>query len=138
IDISDGVKTTPTEISGRNVEQNRWEFTVDRFLLPIPAPESDSVPDDHSYIIKMTGLADGDYSLSMDAERAVRASAREWSEGVAIQTEEQVSRAGQLHDLIIKKNNIFVQQYRPPNRTYLLGFRSREQGHTAEELGQIG
>lgn len=42
-----------------------------------------------------------------------------------------------LRQLIIQKNRLYFQQYRPPNETYLVGFRSYEQGQNAGELERL-
>lgn len=42
-----------------------------------------------------------------------------------------------FRQLIIRKNRLYMQQYRPPNETYLVGFRSYEQGQNAGELERL-
>lgn len=44
------------------------------------------------------------------------------------------NQVAQLREMIIKKNEQFFFQYRPLNRTYILGFRSYEQGRHAKGL----
>ncbi|MEX0929006.1 MAG: hypothetical protein WDZ53_06330, partial [Balneolales bacterium] len=75
-------------------------------------------------------------SLSMDDRQVASATAREWSEGVALSGGAALRQAGKLREHIVRKNAMFFYQYRPQNRTYLLGFRSHEQGNNAVELEQ--
>ena len=61
----------------------------------------------------------------MDGQLLAVADHRTWNEGLFI----DLSSAGkQMLDLIREKDQIYFQQYRPQNRTYILGFRSYEQG----------
>ena len=47
------------------------------------------------------------------------------------------SQADALQEKIIKKNDLFFQQYRPQNRTYIVGFRSYEQGRHVKTLEDL-
>lgn len=75
--------------------------------------------------ISIQGLKKGYYQLLMDGQLLAVADHRTWNEGLLI----DLSSAGkQMLDLIREKDQIYFQQYRPQNRTYILGFRSYEQG----------
>ncbi|MEX2600216.1 MAG: GDSL-type esterase/lipase family protein [Balneolaceae bacterium] len=47
------------------------------------------------------------------------------------------SGSDSLRSLIVEKNRLYFQYYRPINRTYLTGFRAYEQGNNAPELEQF-
>ncbi|MFO7824921.1 MAG: GDSL-type esterase/lipase family protein [Cyclobacterium sp.] len=75
--------------------------------------------------ISIQGLKKGYYQLFMDGQLLAVADHRTWNDGLFI----DLSSAGkQMLDLIREKDQIYFQQYRPQNRTYILGFRSYEQG----------
>ncbi len=75
--------------------------------------------------IRIQGLKKGYYQLFMDGQLLAVSDHRTWNEGLFI----DLSQAGkQLLDRIREKDKIYFQQYRPQNRTYILGFRSYEQG----------
>lgn len=40
----------------------------------------------------------------------------------------------QLRDIIVQKNKLYFDRWRPQNETYLLGFRKHEQGQNAKEI----
>src|SRR5690606_41665004 len=57
--------------------------------------------------------------------------------GIALISTVSQSQAARLADSIAKKNNFFFQQYRPMNRTYILGFREYEQGRHKQGLQEL-
>ncbi|MEX2395614.1 MAG: SGNH/GDSL hydrolase family protein [Balneolales bacterium] len=111
------------------------QFSIDDHYLPYPLPAHEQITQNRE--IKMTGLNKGSYSLTVDGEYFITATSSEWSEGVKISNEPSYNQANHLRDLIVKKNELYFHKYRPQNRTYLLGFRSHEQGHNAVELNQF-
>ena len=68
----------------------------------------------------------------------VTASANQWKEGVELRQGASFSQVRDLQEQIVKKNDLFFQQYRPLNKTYILGFRSYEQGRHAKGLEDLG
>ena len=113
------------------------QFTVDESYLPLP-PSREDKADASERTLQIIGLKEGFYTLSSDGDQVVSASAEQWAKGVNIQQGPSFEQAKQLRDLIRKKNEIFFHQYRPHNRTYILGFRSYEQGRHAEGLQELG
>lgn len=65
------------------------------------------------------------------------ASDKQWAEGVHISNGIVFEQAAQLRELIIQKNEVFFQQYRPMNTTYIIGFRSYEQGRHLKGLEEM-
>ena len=89
-------------------------------------------------MLQITGLKKGFYTLTADDEQITTASAKQWAEGVPLRQGPLFEQASRLREQIIKKNEIFFHQYRPQNRTYILGFRAYEQGRHAEGLKELG
>ncbi|MFD1139556.1 GDSL-type esterase/lipase family protein [Larkinella insperata] len=127
----------PTKILDAGKENGSLKFTMDERYLPLPLPDHDpetgaGVADGRT--LKITGLKKGFYTLTADHEEVITASAKQWAEGVPIRQGASYTQAEQLRQLILKKNELFYFQYRPLNQTYILGFRSYEQGRHVKGL----
>ncbi len=120
---------------GKN--DNNLIFTINEPLLPLPLPRQEEQVTEKTHVLKITGLKKGIYALSTQESQVVTASAIQWKEGVAIKQGTLFSQANQLRDLIIKKNELYFHQYRPQNKTYILGFRSHEQGRHTKGLEEL-
>lgn len=57
-----------------------------------------------------------------------------WAQGIQLPQTSLDARSERLRRLVIEKNRLYFNRYRPPNETYLVGFRSYEQGQNADEL----
>ncbi len=113
------------------------KFTIAESYLPLPPPkENSAIASERT--LQITGLKKGFYTLTSDGDQVAVASAEQWAEGVNIHQGPSFTQSNQLRDLIRKKNELFFHQYRPHNRTYILGFRSYEQGRHAEGLKELG
>ena len=53
---------------------------------------------------------------------------------VEIRQGRSLALSRELQEMIVKKNELFFFQYRPLNTTYILGFRSYEQGRHVKGL----
>lgn len=124
----------PVKILAPGDDQTTLKFTMDESYLPLPLPEADAKTVDDVRILKITGLKKGFYSLTSGNEVVTTASAKEWAEGVAIRQGASFEQAREVRQMIRKKNELFFFQYRPLNRTYILGFRSYEQGRHVKGL----
>jgi lysophospholipase L1-like esterase len=113
------------------------KFTIDEAYLPLPLPEEGAGTADNGRVLKVTGLKRGFYTLTTDNSEVITASAKDWKDGVEIRRGASYSQASQLREKIIKKNELFFHQYRPLNRTYIVGFRSHEQGGHAKGLEEL-
>ncbi len=122
IQISSSAKITE---QGKNNEH--LSFVINQNHLPLPFPLKTQTPSSHQ-TIKINGLKKGYYTLSDENTQIVTASAKQWAEGVSVSSGIVYDQAEELRELIIKKNEVFFQQYRPINTTYIIGFRSYEQG----------
>ncbi len=124
----------PVRAATADPKAERIGFTVDERWLPLPKPADAGVIPEKGNVLAVTGLKKGYYTLRIDNAEVVTASAKEWAEGVEIRQGSGVEQARDLRHLINKKNELFYFQYRPLNTTYILGFRSYEQGRHVKGL----
>lgn len=114
-----------------------FKFTIYEEYLPLMLPKQNAGIVDNVRLLKVTGLKKGFYTLTANDAQVITASAKKWEEGVAIKQGASFSQASQLREMIVKKNDLFFQQYRPLNRTYIIGFRSYEQGRHKQGLEDL-
>lgn len=126
------------QIKGGDSNNADLKFTLDKSYLPLPLPQEGRASVNSERVLKITGLKKGFYTLTADDEQITSASAKQWAEGVPLGQGPLFDQANQLREQIIKKNEIFFHQYRPQNRTYILGFRAYEQGRHVEGLKELG
>jgi lysophospholipase L1-like esterase len=112
-------------------------FTIEESLLPLPAPASGKPSSEASVTLQLEGLKKGFYALSENGKPFLTASAADWANGIILQTGVSQNQAARISEYIVKKNNLFFQQYRPLNRTYILGFRAYEQGRHKQGLKDL-
>lgn len=117
-----------------NKENASLKFIVKEEFLPLPLPTTEVPITDNGQLIKVTGLKKGIYALTIDNQLVITASEKKWAEGIALTQGPALNQVNQLREMILKKNEQFFFQYRPLNRTYILGFRSYEQGRHAKGL----
>ncbi|WP_234364111.1 GDSL-type esterase/lipase family protein [Lunatibacter salilacus] len=113
-------------------KNKRLEFTVDEKILPVAIPNSLNRESERPIAIK--GLKKGFYSLEINGKLVASASAKAWAEGVSLKQGGTLDQADHLKRLLNKKDEVFFYQYRPLNRTYIIGFREYEQGRHASDL----
>jgi lysophospholipase L1-like esterase len=108
------------------------QFNVEESLLPVPSPASN--PAVQERLISVKGLKKGNYSLEIDGKLVASASAKAWADGIYLQQGGMLDQSKQLKHLLNKKDEVFFFQYRPLNRTYIIGFREYEQGRHVKDL----
>jgi len=91
----------------------------------------------NSQTITVGGLKRGIYTLSIGGKLQAIGSRKDWEEGVSLQQSPSTQQSEQLLKLIREKDKIYFHQYRPQNRTYIIGFRSYEQGRHKEGLAAL-
>lgn len=124
-----GPATITAKASGNEIVR----FEINNQPLPLPgAAQADD--NANTQLIKISGLKKGYYTLSNNQLPLITASEKQWAEGVRISHGIVYDQVEQLRELIIKKNEVFFQQYRPMNTTYIIGFRSYEQGRHLKGL----
>jgi lysophospholipase L1-like esterase len=130
--------TGPARILDPGKEQGSIRFTIQEGYLPLPLPQqTGAAAGEDVQVLKITGLKKGYYTLTTDESQVITASANKWKEGVEIRRGASFGQVSQLREKIIKKNDLFFQQYRPLNRTYIVGFRSYEQGRHVKTLEDL-
>ncbi len=113
------------------------QFEMESDFLPLPVPQSSTSQPISTPLLVITGLKKGSYALTADGLAVASASANQWVEGVVIRQGPDFAEAKRLKDMIVEKNELFFHQYRPHNRTYIIGFRAYEQGRHAEGLQEL-
>ncbi|QHT67295.1 SGNH/GDSL hydrolase family protein [Rhodocytophaga rosea] len=136
IDIAKQEATATIKVLNWGKNNGNLTFTISESLLPLPLPRQEEGAE-KTRIIKINGLKKGIYTLSTENFQVVTASAKQWNEGVEIKQGGSYSQASQLREMIIKKNELYFHQYRPQNKTYILGFRSHEQGRHTKGLEDL-
>src|SRR5690606_25397689 len=112
-------------------------FTLQESGLPLIAPAA-MTENGHTKKIRIQGLKKGFYSLTVGGQPVASASSKDWADGVEIQHGPIYNQSKELKNLIFKKNELYFHQYRPLNRTYILGFRAYEQGRHKQGLEELG
>lgn len=113
------------------------KFTIDAPYLPLPLPAESKAIADQEQVLRVTGLKKGFYTLTADGNQVITASDKQWAEGVALNQGPVMTQAVQLREMIQKKNELYFHQYRPQNHTYIIGFRSYEQGRHVKTLEDL-
>lgn len=131
------LKGSAAVVTSQFVNNSEIQFTLKSAILPFPPLPSDNKPESHERYFKISGLHKACYTLFTGADIAAAASAERWSAGLPIDIGAMYRQAQELRELIVQKNQLFFRKYRPTNRTYLVGFRSYEQGQNAAELEQL-
>jgi lysophospholipase L1-like esterase len=129
--------TAPAKILEAGQDKGILKFTIDEDYLPLPLPELGEGAREKGRVLQIQGLKKGFYTLTSDDAQVVTASAKQWKAGVEIRQGASFDQANQLQEKILKKNDLFFQQYRPQNKTYITGFRSYEQGRHAKGLEDL-
>lgn len=132
VDVSAQVKNAT--VIGR---RSGVKFNVDEYQLALPFPKDDGIIKDTVQVLKVNGLKKGMYVLSANGAQVMTASSKKWAEGVVLKQGPAFSQAEFLRDLIVKKNDLYFHQYRPLNKTYIIGFRSYEQGRHKQGLEDL-
>ncbi|WP_221389966.1 GDSL-type esterase/lipase family protein [Dyadobacter sp. NIV53] len=115
-------------------EPGNLKFTIQENYLPLPLPQQNAGIISNAPVLKITGLKKGFYTLSANNEQVMTASAKEWANGMAIKQGPSFTQAAEIHEMILKKNELHFFQYRPINETYIIGFRAYEQGKHVKDL----
>jgi lysophospholipase L1-like esterase len=103
-------------------------------MLPLPIPSGSVGNPSFNQMMRITGLPTGIFSVSVNGMDTFGATSAEWNSGVAIRRYTSILQAREVRNMILEKNEMFFHSYRPQNRTYILGFRSHEQGQNVDEL----
>ncbi|MBN8824914.1 MULTISPECIES: GDSL-type esterase/lipase family protein [unclassified Spirosoma] len=127
---------TPIKLLNTDKSTASVTFIANEALLPLPAPKQDdkALDVDNGQMLTIKGLKKGFYTLRVDNDEVMTASAKQWADGILIRQGPSFTRSAELQALIQKKNKLHFFQYRPLNQTYIIGFRSYEQGRHKKGL----
>jgi len=129
--------SAPAKMVDAGKDIANFKFTIYEEYLPLPLPGQNAGIVDNVRLLKIMRLKKGFYTLTANDAQIITASAKQWAEGVEIKQGASFSQARQLREMIVKKNDLFFQQYRPLNQTYIIGFRSYEQGRHKQGLEDL-
>lgn len=127
---------TSSEISNLKWENKESLFSLSLMNTHLPVPLPDRVESLSKITVK--GLKKGQYGLRVNDEIVAVGTHQDWENGIALQQGPVIRQSERLRETIQKKDDIFFRQYRPQNRTYILGFRAYEQGRHEEDLKDLG
>ncbi|MFN0067608.1 MAG: PVC-type heme-binding CxxCH protein, partial [Limisphaerales bacterium] len=82
-------------------------------------------------------LNEGSYVMLIDGGIVQAGDASGWSVSLDVARGPSFDQAEKLRDLIVRKNALYLNRWRPQNDTYLFGFRKHEQGQNAAEVTQF-
>lgn len=132
-----GERITINAAAKSNSGSNEVAFTIQEKLLPLPVPASGTAAPEASVVVQINGLKTGSYTLTENGQQLITASAEQWAEGITLDKGVSQAQSASLCDSIVRKNELFFRQYRPLNRTYILGFREYEQGRHKQGLREL-
>jgi glucose/arabinose dehydrogenase len=84
--------------------------------------------------VQVPRLLEDSYVLLIDGLVVQEGVAADWTESMDVARGPMFQQAEQLRELIVRKNNLYLNRWRPQNDTYLFGFRKHEQGLNAAEV----
>lgn len=140
VDVRDkGAAAGGTKLDAVQIAADKLSFqALDPVLPPAPAPPrspADATVPGLRRSLKITDLAAGTYTLKIDGQPVLKATATQWGQGQTIPaTAPEFAQADKLRHAILAKNELFFHRWRPQNETYLFGFRKHEQGNNAREI----
>lgn len=140
IDVDKDGKPTAEGTTVANVATGPLRFEATDAVLPSPAPKDapkGAALPGVERVLKVAGLGDGKYTLTIDGKPVATAAATEWAAGVSLTSGPEFDQAEKLRAGIIAKNHLYFHRWRPENETYLFGFRKGEQGQNAKEIPEF-
>lgn len=126
-----------TQLKELRQTTNSVRFTTADEALPAPLPPPDA-PEGAAWggglgrVLRVAGLAPGNYLLKIDGQPVARSNAETWAVGVALTRGPEFDQAEELRGAVVAKNREFFHRYRPQNYEYLFG--TRRQDNLAAEL----
>lgn len=103
----------------------------------VPYPRSPAGEHPDRIVLKVEGLTSGEHKIGLNDYPKVVASANQWSKSVQVPAQPLMDKTEELRQVILRKNQLFFDRFRPQNETYLYLFRKHEQGNNAVEIPQF-
>jgi putative heme-binding domain-containing protein len=129
-----GARATGAEVFDVTRSKDAVHFTTLDHKLVSPVLMDEKMEESRACRLKIRGLGSGSYEVRIDGTTVLVASASELHRGVAIAKGPQFEQAEALRRVILRKNELYFDRWRPQNETYLFGFRKYEQGQNAKEI----
>lgn len=105
------------------------------FSAPLPADiESDVVESETLHLLRFFATEPGTYRLESGGDVIAEASNDVWEQGISLESVPEIAQFEALRAVVVEKNRLFFNQWRPQNETYIFGFRKHEQGQYAAEI----
>ncbi len=124
-----GFETTyEHSVKAEGQRSGEWE-------LPYPRSPVGEHPD--RVVLQVQGLSTGEHTIGLNDYPKVAATAKQWGKSVQVPAQPLMEKTEQLRQVILRKNQLFFDRFRPQNETYLYLFRKHEQGNNAVEIPQF-
>ncbi len=141
VDGTKVVATSRAQVTAVERTGTGLKFRVkDEWLPEAPPPEGASelarLHREGLHTLRVRGLT-GRHALRIDGRKIDTFDAEEWSQGIVGVDPPETDQSERLRRQIVAKNELYFHLWRPQNETYLLGFRSGEQGRNAVELPEF-
>lgn len=118
----------------KNAQTGGFSMQWEELLPACPSPAGRQSLPGWARILRIEGLNEGKYVLTVNGAPVVTASDEEWAKGVELVADPRAKAAEKARQLAIFKNLQYFNQWRPANETYIFGFRAYEQGKNAAEM----
>jgi len=136
---STGAKVTEID---RGTKGTRFNYLEDRLPPAIvtytnPAAGTIHAVGPDRMRVQIPRLNDGTYVMLIDGRIAQFGDETSWTYSNDVARGPSFDQAERLRELIVRKNRLYVNRWRPQNDTYLFGFRKHEQGQNADEVAKF-
>lgn len=119
------------EVGVKHISRTEIELELDSRAKPVLVDGKNRLTQN----LVVQGLKKGVYAVSIEGEHILAASSSDLANGVVIRQGPAFDAAQEVQQLFAEINDLYFWEYRPLNRTYLVGFRRYEQGQNTYELG---
>ncbi len=133
IDVREGkiVGASGLYIENQEMTRSHVRFHMTSKIFPVFGEGENLNPQQ----LVVRGLKKGTYALLVNGQHILAASAADFASGVIIRQGPTFDMARIVQNMYSEIHDLYFWEYRPLNRTYLVGFRKYEQGQNSYELG---
>lgn len=124
--------------SPRFMAEGLTEFNLNPkvfFSAPLPADIApEIVRGETLHLLRYFATEPGTYRLETKGTVLAEATSTAWEQGLVLRGAAEIEQFEALRAVVVEKNRLFFNQWRPQNETYIFGFRKHEQGQYAAEI----
>jgi lysophospholipase L1-like esterase len=131
------VEQSLIEIDGTKLQSGGKVRVTPKRLPHAAAPPHSPKEAASPVMLRVAGLAAGNYQVKIDGADVLKATAAELTAGVPLFGDPSLTQEAKLRSVLASKNELFFHRHRPQNETYLFLFRKGEQGNNAVEIPQF-